>query len=60
MYHRLGLQVSNRSIVLRVVSVKSDPLGPMGLPSVKFDLPLDHLDTNDLVGGTPLKFYQSV
>jgi hypothetical protein len=52
--HRLCLLVSDRSSVLSVVSVKSDPFRPSGLASVKFDYVSGRLGMNDLVGGVGL------
>jgi hypothetical protein len=52
--------VFDRSFILRVVSVKSDPLGSTGMPSVTFDLPLDRLNKNDIVGEVSLRFYWGV
>jgi hypothetical protein len=60
MLHRLCLLVYDQSSVPRVVSVKSDPLGPSVLPSVKFDLLLGLSGMNDLVDGVGLRYYQGV
>jgi hypothetical protein len=56
-FRQFGLLVLARSFVLEAVSVKSDPRGPTSLSSVKFDPPLDRLNTNDLVGGVGLRLY---
>jgi hypothetical protein len=42
------------------MSIKSDPLGPLELPSVKFDHLLGWLGMNDLVDEASLCFYQCV
>jgi hypothetical protein len=50
-FHRLGLLLFYRSFALRVVSIKSGPLGPTGLSSVEYKQPID---------GAGLTFYQGV
>jgi hypothetical protein len=60
MLHQLGLLVSDRSFIAKVVSVKFDPLRPSKLPSVKFNLLLNWSGMNDLVGGVDLRFYRGV
>jgi hypothetical protein len=47
--HRLDLLLFDRSSISRVILVKSDPLEPSVLKSVKFDLLLDWSNINDLV-----------
>jgi hypothetical protein len=58
MLHQLHLSILERTFVSRVVLIKSDPLGPIELPLVKFDPLLSGM--NDLVGGAILRFYQGV
>jgi hypothetical protein len=60
MLHWLDLVVFDRSSVPRVVSVKSDHLGPSWLALIKFDPLLDWLSMNNLVGETGLRFYQAI
>jgi hypothetical protein len=50
-FHRLGLLLFYRSFALRVVSIKSGPLGPTGLSSVEYKQPID---------GAGLTFYEGV
>jgi hypothetical protein len=50
MPHRLGLLVFDQLFILRAISVKVDPLGPTGMSLVKFNLPLDQLNTNNQLG----------
>jgi hypothetical protein len=46
--------------LLSLISVKSNPLGLVGMSSIKFDLLLDRLNTNDLVGRASLKVYRGI
>jgi hypothetical protein len=55
--HQLSLLVFGRSFVIRVASVKSDPLGPTKLPLVKSNILLDLLNMNNLIGEVSLRFY---
>jgi hypothetical protein len=60
MLHKLYLLVFDQLFVLRVVLVKSYPVGPTWLPSIMSDLPIDWLNMNSLVGEASLKFYWDV
>jgi hypothetical protein len=60
MLHQLDLLVPDGSSISRVVLVKSNPLGPSGLSSVKFDLLLARSNMNDLVDGVSLRFYWGI
>jgi hypothetical protein len=59
MLHRVDLLVFDRSFVPIVISIKFDPLVSSGLP-YKFDLLLDRLSMNGLVGEVSLRFYRGV
>jgi hypothetical protein len=60
MLYQVDLLVFDRSSISRAVSIKFDPLWPLGLPSVKFNLMLDRSDMNGLVGKASLRFYQGI
>jgi hypothetical protein len=47
MFCQIELLIFNRLFVPRVVSIMYDPLRSLGLPSIKFDLLFDWLNTND-------------
>jgi hypothetical protein len=52
--------VPDRLSVSRAVSIKSDPMGPTGLPSVKCNLLLGRSAMNDQVGVADLRFYWGI
>jgi hypothetical protein len=60
MLHQTSFLAFDRSSVLRVVSIKSDPLGPSGFSLVKFNLLLDWSSMNNLVDEAGLRFYQDI
>jgi hypothetical protein len=50
MFYRIDLLVFNRLFVLKVVSIKFDSLGHLGMPLVD-------LSMNNLIGKAYLRFY---
>jgi hypothetical protein len=60
MLHWLGLLVPDRLSISRAVSIKSDPMEPTGLPSVKCNLLLGRSAMNDQVGVADLRFYWGI
>jgi hypothetical protein len=58
--YRLRLLVFDGSFVSKVISIKFDPLRSSGLSSVKFDLLLDWLNMNNMVGEMSLRFYRGL
>jgi hypothetical protein len=60
MHCQIDLLVFDRLFVSRIISIKFDPLGPSGLPSIKFNLVLDHLSMNGVGGEVSLRLYWDV